>query len=95
MTPTELAAVRERLGYSQKEMAHILDVGRRTYQSYEAWATGAGLPRAKVPTRVEIAIRGIEAARKIKAAERQKDIIDIAHEFADAISGVENDAISG
>jgi DNA-binding XRE family transcriptional regulator len=88
MTPTELTAARKELGYSTAEMARRLKVSTRVIQMYEDGKRSDRInPARPIPRVVEIAVRGIAAARKIKTAARNQDILETAKEFAAAVDG--------
>lgn len=59
MTNEELKERREKLGYTQKEMAEKLNIPLRTYQNYEN--TGEKTRRA-IPSWMEVAVSAVENA---------------------------------
>ena len=62
MTPQELITFRVRMGWTQKELAHQLDLGTSRIADYEKGQTRTKPPRpAPIPKVVELACRWLEA----------------------------------
>ncbi len=65
MTAAELVALRERLGWSKREMARRLDISVSRLADYEAGQTRGPKPRlAPIPRVVELAIKYLAGERE-------------------------------
>lgn len=66
MTPEDLIAWRENLGWSQGRVAKELDLALRTYQYLETHHTSSGRQRDRVPRVIELAIQALTRQNKQK-----------------------------
>jgi predicted transcriptional regulator len=73
MNAHDLMEFRQRMGWSQQQLANQLQISKSRIQDYEAgWTRGAGPRRAPIPYLVELACETLErraAATSIKAAQ--------------------------
>ena len=65
MTPEELREIREKLGFSKKEMSEILDTPYRTYQDWE-------LGNRRIPGICQVAVHCLLSCKKALKARRKK-----------------------